>query len=259
MGDPVNAQDQKKTESLDIAFGFGVGVDAMLARGSVGAKGTVELSGDDAWTGAPAMLIDVNPNGDSPIFRRIRGDLRAVLNVYLKTWIAQLQKKWQWKAWPIDYQFGTESVMYLIEMEIVTQRRDLGTFEPAEFQGQDPVVVDGFPPLGVFSTCSGNGDMLLYTDMTAEGNMALKASLRNGSGAWGTPVQIAVVEGVVTDTAVMARSDGTWLAAWTRIDKEQTDNFYPPSRIMCATGNAEGTQWSTPAEAAALFPMWRHT
>ncbi len=258
VGDPVKAQDPQKTESLDIAFGFGVGVDAMLARGSVGAKGTVELSGDDAWTGAPAMLIDVNPNGDSPIFRRIRGDLRAVLNVYLKTWIAQLQKKWHWKAWPIDYQFGTESAMYLIEMEIVTQRRDLGTFEPAEFQGQDPVVVDGFPPLGVFSTCSGNGDMLLYTDMTAEGNMALKASRRNESGAWGTPVQIAVVEGVITDTAVMARSDGTWLAAWTRIDKEQADNFYPPSRIMYATGNAEGNQWSTPAEAAALPDVAAH-
>ncbi|MCK9275023.1 MAG: carboxypeptidase regulatory-like domain-containing protein [Syntrophales bacterium] len=252
VGDPVNANDPQKTESLDIAFGFGVGMDAMLARGSVGAKGTVELAGDDAWTGAPAMLIDVNPNGDSPIFRRIRGDLRAVLNVYLKTWIAQLQKKWHWKAWPIDYQFGTESVMYLIEMEIITARRDLGTFAPAQFLGQDPLVVDGFPPLGVFATDGTKGDMLLYTDTTAEGNAALKASLRSESGAWGTPVQIAVVEGAVTDVDVLALSDGTWLAAWTQIESGQTDNPYPPSRIMYSFGNAEGTQWSAPAEAAAL-------
>ncbi|MBN2060195.1 MAG: carboxypeptidase regulatory-like domain-containing protein [Deltaproteobacteria bacterium] len=252
VGDPVKAKHPEETESLDIAFGFGVGMDAMVARGSVGAKGTVELSGDDAWTGAPAMLIDVNPNGDSPIIRRIRGDLRAVLEAYLNTWVARFQKKWHWKAWPIDYQFGTEATMKLIEMEIITKRRDLGTFEPVRFQGQDPVIIDLFPPLGLFAGSAPDGDIFIFTDINTDGKMLLKASIQKEDGAWEAPVEISSVEGVLTDAAVIDLADGTRLAVWTGIDRDLMNDFSPPSRMIYSIGNEEGTQWSAPVEIAAI-------
>ena len=254
VGDPVNADDPEKTESLDIAFGFGVGVNVRAAHNSVGATGTIEMAGDDAWTGAPAMLLDVNPNGDWPIITRARGDLRAVLTAYLSTWVARFQKKWFWKAWPIDYQFGTESAMYLIEMEVVTQRRDLGDSAPAEFDGRYPVLVDQFLPMGTFSSAAGEGDVLLYTDVGTHGGMVLKAGTGNDGEAWEDAVAVADAEGVVTDVGIMGFTSGGGgrLAVWTEIEEEDADDLDPPSRIMYSVGTSDGTQWSDAAEAAGL-------
>ncbi|MBU0969412.1 MAG: carboxypeptidase regulatory-like domain-containing protein [Proteobacteria bacterium] len=272
VGDPVKeATDSKKlalqeqhqtdlgdafkngAETLDIAFGFGVGMDMVIAR-SLGAKATIELSGDDAWTGAPAMLIDINPNGDWPIVKRVRGDLRAVLEAYLQTWVARFQKKWHWKAWPIDYQFGTESVMKLIEMEITTQRRDLATEGPLEFKNESPVILDKAPPIIASRIATGaGGDMLLYTDMAASGrDMVLKASLRTGSQGWGQPVVIAQAAGTIVNADIIALAGGGWLAVWTQIDKEQANVLYPPSKIMYTMGNADGASWTLAALATQL-------
>ncbi len=255
VGDPVKANDPEKTESLDIAFGFGVGMNVRAAKNSLGATGTIEIAGDDAWTGAPAMLLDVNPNGDWPIIKRARGDLRAVLTAYLSTWVAQFQKKWHWKAWPIDYQFGTESVMYMIEMEIVTERRDLADCSPATFEGESPVVVDNFIPMGIAtSTSSLSGDMLLYTDVaSSDSAMAIRVSMRKDGLDWTTPVEIAEVNATVVaaDIIALPEEEG-WLALWTEIGNDVANEFYPPSRIMYAIGSLNGTQWTTPAQVAAL-------
>jgi hypothetical protein len=254
LGDPVKAKDPEKTESLDIALGFGVGMDVSLLRGSLGAKGKVEMAGDDAWTGAPAMLIDLNPDADWPIVKRIRGDVRATLDAYVQAWIARFQKRYVWKAWPIDHQFGTESVMHLIEMEIITERRDLGSAEPSEFKNEATVVVDKASPLIVSQVASGTaGELLLFTDMTASGgDMVLKASLRQSGQSWGAPVVIARVGGVVVNARVTALKQGGWMAVWTEIARDRAGELYPPSRIMYAIGNAGGTEWTTASQAVVL-------
>jgi hypothetical protein len=255
-GDPVNVP--TKHETLDIAFGLGVGMDVQILQGKLGAKGSIELSGDDSWTGRPSMLFDVNPKGEWPILTRVRGDLRAVLTAYYKTWIAKFQKKWHWKAFEINHKLNTESVMHLIEMDIVTQRRDLGEYEPATFTGEKPVIVDEFLPLGLFNTAPGDGDLLVYTDMTSDGEMALMATRAGTAGTWGIPVKVSTTTGFVAEADIIYTAQGDWLAVWTEIARDDLEDFYPPSRIMYARGDADGAQWSEPAIGAEIDAVAAH-
>ncbi len=249
VGDPVQQQLPELTESLDIAFGFGMGLGARMLDSTIGARATIDLSGNDAWTGVPSLLIDVNPNGDSPVINRVRGDIRAVLEAYLKAWVVSYRKQWTWTLWPIDYQFGTESALHFIEMQVTDRVIGLGEYAPSEFKAETPVFIDRFFPLGVYSA----GEALLYTDANTEDDMSVRLSRREHVTGWSAPDVLAVADGaVVAADVIQLPGAAGWLAAWVEIPQEHMYEYYPPSRIMYSVSDASGSAWQQPQEAALL-------
>ncbi|OQX07408.1 MAG: hypothetical protein BWK80_49505, partial [Desulfobacteraceae bacterium IS3] len=242
---------------FNLCFNFGVGL-SITAGEYAGARGTIAISGKaceetECFKGKPALLTESNPLGTWPPLKRIDGDLRATIEAFLRVWVSEVQKEWVWELLKIDYQFNTEPFFQLIKMKIVISETHRNDMKPVTYKGTSPQLIRGYMPVGSYDTYTGASDAVLFTDMkTAGGNMALKMSFRTGTTAWGTPVQIAETPGAVIDSEIAAIPGGGWMAVWTEIDHKDTDDFFPPSKIMYSKSDAAGQTWTAPLAVATL-------
>ncbi len=241
------------TNTFDLCFNFGVGLYAKVGE-HAGASGTIELSGDDCWTRNPALLCDLNSRPTWPMLRRVRGDVRAVVEAYLDAWVVKYQRKWYWKALKIDQQFGTETKFYLGEMEVLVSETSRNHYGPATFDGRRPQLVRNFYPLGTYALASGATEALAFTDvLSVGGDVGLKVTLRTGPTNWSQPRLVSQSRGAIIAAQVASQPvGGGWMAVWTEIDASHVDDFYPPSQIRYATSDATGATWTAPLTVASM-------
>ena len=241
------------TNSFDLCFNFDVGLYAKVGD-RAGASATIGLAGDNCTTKYPALLCDVNPQPTWPPLRRVRGDVRVVIDAFLDVYVTKFQRKWYWKTRAIDHQFGTETVFYLNPMEVLVSETHRSQYGSATFDGRRPQLLRGFLPIGTYATAAGSTEAIAFTDMlSVGGDMGLKVMLRTGPTNWSQPKMVFQTKGAVVTAQVAPKPDGSgWLAVWTEIEASHVDEFYPPSLIRYATSDATGSIWTAPQAIVAL-------
>ncbi len=257
---------------FDICFGFGVGLEVTAIGNRVGAFGDVALAGDSCGrTEEPALTVETNPLGDWPPIRRISGDVRATLKAYLDAWLTKIDKKYVWKAIKINAVLGEKeqppagqsvretmavtleypkTTFTLVEMEVTVTETPRDQYPPVDFVGQPPQLIRKFVPIGDAAATFGNIEVMVFTDMTVDGDMLLKSAVRSPGGTWTVGATLMQTAGAIVDTVVAPVGDG-WLTVWSEIAEANTGNIYAPSSLRYAVRDAGGT-WSAPATVSAL-------
>ncbi len=254
---------EEPTSSLDICVNFGVGIYAQALGGRTGAEGSIEVAGDDGWTRRPALFIVFNTDGDAPLIRQIRGDVRASVDVFVQAWIARLQKQYVWAKIPIEYQHTTESTFHLIPLEITVTGRNRNDYEPSLFVGTPPLLVDKFLEIGEYSTDSRNSDAFLYTDMQSTGGLmrlvASKGEPQTGVQKWGAPTEVALTAGAIVSHDILLLPDRSgYMAVWTEISQEHAEQMFPPSTVKYSLSDANLQNWSEPQSVCSFDDVAAH-
>ena len=197
--------------------------------------------------------------------------MRATLNAYLDAWITTIEKEYVWTAITFDIPMGEKknikkqaaaqgarapmaleypkTTFTLTPMQIKVTEVWRNEYPPVDFKGEQPQVIRDLVPMGDYALSSGNGQIMLYTDMAPGDMMLLKAAARNG-GAWGDVRTLTQTEGAIVDTAAAAAGDAC-MAVWSEIASGDVNNIYAPSTLRYALRNASG-EWSEAGTVAAL-------
>lgn len=253
---------ETNTSSLDICVNFGVGLDVKALGGRMGAEGTIEVAGDDSWTKKPALFIIVNTNGFSPVISQIKGDIRATTDIYVKAWIAKMQKHYIWGKIPIDLKFTTESTFELIPMGVTIEETNREDYGISTFNGSPETIVDNFLEIGDYSSDSTGSGAIAYTDMeTMGGDMRLMASGYSSRNTWGSPGCISKTAGaIVSHDIIKLPGSDTYMAVWSEITAADVDKTCPSSTLKYSQGNlVDGAwDWTVPATCANLDGVATH-
>ena len=236
-------------DQFDLCFHFGAGLEVTALGGAVGAKGKLNLQGNDC-AGDPSVVIEPNTFGDWPAVKRVSGNITASLDAYLDLWIAKVGKSWEWELISFDHRFGTEPDFQLIPLNITRQMIVPANAPTQTFNTNGPAVIDDFFSPGSAIMAGSGGCGLLFTDTGgAAGMMRLRIALQDGD-HWRTPVTIASAAGILNSD--LLRRSNSWLAVWTEIDAADVGNPFPASTIKWSESDASGNVWSTPQTVAAL-------
>ncbi len=246
---------EEKQFDLLLCFRFGAGLDVEAFSGRGKARGKLNLAGNQCTlsggdTPLPSVALEINPNGDWPIFRRISGNITATLEASLDLWVTSIEKDWEWELWSFDHSFGTEPLFEWAPMNLGVTVRSPTTALAATFNPGATNLIDNLFSRGAASaTADGKG--MLFTDVNpATGEMALKFAGRGVGGVFGAPVTLAHAGGIVA-VEVAERPDGGWMAVWTELDGTETANPFPPSRLMFSR-SVDGATWTGPELVAGL-------
>jgi hypothetical protein len=97
------------SNSVDLAFNAGIGLSVALAGERAGARGGLRLAGEDhPRTGRPSLVLTANPDGDWPLFTRLRGQVQAELSAFLDVWVTRLERDYSWVLAAFDIPLSTE-------------------------------------------------------------------------------------------------------------------------------------------------------
>ena len=231
---------------------FGVGLEAAIANGRLGASGTLTLAGNEckiptAVGGGtqPALKITLNQFGDWPPVTRIEGSVTGEVEAYLDAWIARFSKSWKFELIEIDIPFNTEASFDLSPMTIREVVSGLETSTPLDYLGDPPTLVQELFLPGQVAV-SGIGDaVMVFTDIDPSTNeMILRVAHRTGTHDWGGIGEIARAGGVV-QVDVLQLPGGGWMTVWTEIAAEHSANLTPPSTLKYVT-STDGITWTAP-------------
>ncbi|HWN94048.1 MAG TPA: carboxypeptidase-like regulatory domain-containing protein [Methylomirabilota bacterium] len=224
-----------------------VGAEIHALKGYVEGSATIALQGNPCG-GLNALLLTPNPAGDWRKILRIQGacNLRAdlKLDLYLVEKRIEILNK---DLYPIDHQFGTETVFDLIEMSelhatLVPANGPLSAYDPT---GPDRVK-KVFRPGATVPVAGG----LSYTEIDPDtGDMVFRLVGTECGGD--TPVRVASAPGIL-DIAATRLPSGQWLTAWSELAAEDIGNPYATSVIKSSLSGTNCTNWSAPAVIATL-------
>ena len=241
-----------------ICVRFGVGLEASIASGRLGASGTLSLTGNECLipTGVgggeqPALKITLNQFGDWPPVTRIQGGVKGEIEAYLDAWVARFSKSWEFNLITIDIPFNSEASFDLSPMSITETVFALDTSVAAEYLGEPPTLVQELFLPGQVAV-SGIGDtVMVFTDVDPNtGEMVLRVANRTSTHTWGAIGELARAGGVV-EVDVLALPSGGWMTVWTEITSEDSMSMTPPTTLMFAT-STDGINWTSPASVSTL-------
>ncbi|MBP1761216.1 MAG: cell wall/surface repeat protein, partial [Firmicutes bacterium] len=247
---------------VQIAFNLGAGIYVSALGGMTGAEAKIELAGDNGWTDQPSLEITINANGDSPVIKEINGDVRATTDLYMKAWIAKLQKQYVWGSIPIKHEFSTETVFAINPISVTIDETNREDYDISTFNGSPENVVNDFLVIGDYSCDSTGSGAIAYTDMeTKGGDMRLMTSNYNSEDIWGTPVCISKTGGaIISHDIIKLPGNNTYMAVWSEITAENVDKTCPPSVLKYSVGNIVGGEWewSVPTACVNLDEVATH-
>ena len=237
---------------------FGVGLEASIANGRLGASGILFLTGNECPipTGVggeeePALKITLNQFGDWPPVTRIQGGVTGEIEAYIDAWVARFSKSWEFNLITIDIPFNSEASFDLSPMSITETVYGLDTAVAADYLGEPPTLVQELFLPGQVAV-SGVGDtVMVFTDADPHtGEMVLRVANRASTHTWGSIGEIARAGGVV-EVDVLAIPGGGWMTVWSEIASEDSTSMTPPTTLMYAT-SVDGISWTSPVVVSAL-------
>jgi len=246
--------DEKQFDLL-LCFRFGAGLNVEAFRGRGSARGRLNLAGNQCLlnigdTPLPSVALELNPDGDWPLFKRISGNITADLEAKLDLWIASVEKQWQWELWTFDHPFNTEPVFQWVPMNIAVTLHSPASALPAEFNPSGTNRIQNLFARASVSTTP-NGRAMIFSDIhPTTGEMQVKFASRNPGGAFTPPLTLATAPGIVA-ASIAERPGSGLVAAWTALTADHLANPFPPSSIMFST-SSDGVAWSQPALLASL-------
>lgn len=250
----LGGKDEEIILKQKLCFQFGVGLDVLAAGGRAGASGRLLLQGDECGRQpAPSASVELNQFGDWPPVSRVTGNATAIVEAFLKAWVIDVGKTWEWELIKFDIQFGTDPVFQLIPMNVTGSRISPATSTAAEFEGEfeTPTIVDNFYPAGSYRAVGGASDAFVFTQTDpGSGSMSIQISLRTGT-VWNAPASLTVTGGVIS-LDVKQKPLGGWMMVWNSISTNEVGNPYPMSQLYYATSDIPGTVWSSPNLIANL-------
>ncbi|MBN2449257.1 MAG: carboxypeptidase regulatory-like domain-containing protein [Lentisphaeria bacterium] len=230
--------------TFDLAFHFGVGLE-VTASERAGAAAKIELTGEEGWTGHPALAISSNPIGQWPIIKRIDGQLQAKLEAHLDYWISSYEKEWVWELLKIKHEFGTETGFQLAPVKIEVRQTDREDLTPAEILDARPQLLRGMVP---FASCRSAGAGFVFIDMeTTGGSMLLRVGRRADESTWQSPVAVpgSATTGAILAAAMARLDSGEWLILWSRIDAADVTDPHAPATVLAVTANDDFSAFGT--------------
>ena len=145
------------------------------------------------------------------------------------------------------HQFGTDSQVQFVPLNTTIRRIGADEVEPTEYLGTSPQVARHIAPQAFAAT----GGLLAMAIIAADGQTQLQVAPRTGAGTWGNPVTIATTAGGIVALDIESfTANGSTMAVWTEIDANNSNNAFPPSKIMFAMSTDGGNTWGASSIAA---------
>lgn len=238
--------DDFPAENADFTIGAGAGLGfyAKAFGGALGAESSVALSGDNKKL-QDMVTVTATIDEDGFHMKEVQGKLTADAKIYIKTWLVNGQKDFNFGSIPFKYQFGTETQFVLQEINVNDNMKSRDDFDTSAFNGRPETIVDNFLPIGDYGTDEKNAGTFVYTDMAQKaGNVRLMLSEYQGDDVWKSPVKIAETDGLIPASDVISLEDGRYLAVWSEIAKADMEKTCPPSVLKYSIGTVNNDSWS---------------
>ncbi|NNC87490.1 MAG: hypothetical protein HKN82_03400 [Akkermansiaceae bacterium] len=239
--------DEDKLEAM-LLLGLETSLGMEIAGGSLGGSIKAETVGSkNPVLGFPALELEVNGFGDTPMIKRVRGAVDVSAELFLKAWIFRVGKEWTLATFPIDRPFNTEALFFLVEMDVSESTLTLAGAPAASWCGLEPhLVADHFP----LARYAASGAALAFLDPDpGGGGMKLKVAL-DGGATWGAPVEVAGAPAII-GVGLHPLAGGGWMLVWSEIGPGALGDFAPATTIKYAT-SADGVSWTVPATLTAV-------
>ncbi|HCN30049.1 MAG TPA: hypothetical protein DIT64_15185 [Verrucomicrobiales bacterium] len=246
------------SQSTSLLFHLGIGIEAAIGE-LAGASVNLSLQGSKVkipiaeGEDLPALQLTFNPDGYWPVFKEVRGEIRATFQAFADLVLTRLEKISFFDI-PFSYQFSTESRFDLVPLSVTFTSRSLADEPPATWLGASPQLARGIllSARDTHRIAAGTPDLMVFPDIDPmTGRMLLRAAVRVNETTWGTPVTLGDEDGIVAADAARL-SNGTLLAVWTSIAAADLASPGAGSTIRFSTSTNGGVTWSAPATAAVL-------
>ncbi|HRU59652.1 MAG TPA: carboxypeptidase-like regulatory domain-containing protein, partial [Clostridia bacterium] len=261
----VGMTDNLKTptapDKLDLDVGLGLGAKAGLYgsafNGSAGARGTIGFGGEHEKFESSMMTFDVKfvYDVEKGEFRAdpatLKGVCEAEFEAFIDTAFFAARKSWNFEAFSVDMQFGTETKFTLTPVGVKNHEINRDTFGTSEFLADETsgIMVKDYLALATYATDENSGN-ILYTDLVSQGgDMRLQLSKFNGT-TWQQPVTVISTDGAIGSCDLITLSDNRILITYSLIAKEDKYSLFPNSEIRYTVGTVGANGWEESASGS---------
>ncbi|MDD3545826.1 MAG: carboxypeptidase-like regulatory domain-containing protein, partial [Kiritimatiellae bacterium] len=240
----ATSTDAAITNTFTLGLTFGTSFEGSALGDHLYVRAGLEITGNenDLVAGKPSLVITPNTVGDWPPVKRVEGDVNAFATAKLDVYVTEIEKTWSMNLARIDYQYTTDSLMTMTDLDILINETDRPS---TTFTGTLPVLARELPR---GSCCAAAGGWLAFGMYDAATRQTALVVSALADGIYGTPEVIATVEGLGL-VRLADLGDGRWLLAWEEHPGLGTNPF--AFSVVRAAFFEEGA-WGAPQAAAAL-------
>ncbi|MDX9868458.1 MAG: carboxypeptidase regulatory-like domain-containing protein [Kiritimatiellia bacterium] len=240
----ATSTDASVTNTFTLGLTFGTSFEGSALGDHLYVRAGLEITGNenDLVAGKPSLVITPNTVGDWPPVKRIEGDVNAFATAKLDVYVTEIEKTWSLNLARIDYQYTTESLMTMTDLDILVNEAAPSS---TTFTGTLPVLAHALPRGSSYAV---GGPWLAFGMYDAATRQTALVISVLADGVYGTPMVIATVEGLGL-VRLAELGDGRWLLVW----EEQPGLATNPSAfsVIRATFFEDGA-WGTPQTVVAL-------
>ncbi|MCR5591702.1 MAG: carboxypeptidase regulatory-like domain-containing protein, partial [Lachnospiraceae bacterium] len=252
----INGEEQESEHEVEFTLGAGAGIGfyAKAFGGALGAEANLKLTGDNDKL---QDMVTVSASiGTEHGFKmnRIDGKVLADAHIEMKTWLINGEKDFKFVEIPFSYQFGTETMFTLTEIQIEDNLKSRNDFEPSTFNGRPESVITNLLPIGGYATDEDGAGTFVYTDMSKQGgNVRLMLSAYAGNKVWITPVAVTATAGLIPGFDVISKGD-EYIVVWSEIAAEDMMKTCPPSVLKYSVGKISNGAWTGSTQTLGTLP-----
>jgi len=240
----ATSTDPSVTNTFTLGLNFGTSFEGSALGDHLYVRAGLEITGNenDLVAGKPSLVITPNTVGDWPPVKRVEGDVNAFATVKLDAYITEIEKTWSMNLARIDYQYKTESLMTMTDLDILIKETDRPS---TTFTGTLPVLVRDLPRGSSYAMGGGRLAFGMYDAATRRTALVVSALV---DGGFGTPTVIATVEGLGL-VRLAELGDGRRLLLWEEHPGLGTN---PSAFSVIRAAFFENGAWGEPQTAAVL-------
>lgn len=193
-----------------------------------------------------------NTFGDYPVVKRVQGSVNLKLNAYLETPFSKSEKKYKWNLLKIDAQYGTETVMQLVPMDVVFSEITPASFTTNQFTGAGPQLVVNTSTLLQHSVDAAGEAFVAALYNSATGKVQLRLAPRESGLDWENGVLVTEAD-VIGVHAVHQLSDGRVIVAWAEpLSGVDPLDILGSQYVRYAVSDTNGQNFTAPQNAVFL-------
>ncbi len=244
----------KPTRDICLRFAVGLEAEAKALGFALGGKAKLELAGNNCGSSQqPSLVFTFNQFTDYPPIKRIQGEVNLVMKAFWKTPVKEFTKEYKWNLIKIDAQYGTETVVQLIPMELQIREQGFPQAGSNVFTSTGPDLLVKTTPLANVSSPEDTSDILLlplFNNSTEE--VELRLAPRDGDLNWGDTELIFSAD-FIGQNAIYKMPNGRILIAWAEPNpaSDPTD-ILGSSFVKFVISDTNGENFTAPAFAS--FP-----
>ena len=240
----ATSTDASVTNTFTLGLTFGTSFEGSALGDHLYVRAGLEITGNenDLVAGKPSLVITPNTVGDWPPVKRVEGDVNAFATAKLDVYVTEIEKTWSLNLARIDYQYTTESLMTMTDLEILINETDRPS---TTFTGSLPVLARELPRGSCYAAAGGWLAFGMYDAATRQTALVVSALV---NGIYSAPAVIATVEGLGL-VRLADLGGGRWLLVW----EEQPGLAMNPSAfsVIRATFFEDGA-WGAPQTVVTL-------